>query len=122
MFQMFFGCRFSHIDISDWNVSTVNNMGMMFTGCNYLTNINIGNWDISNVINMTDMFVDITLDTTSYDNLLVGWSTLSADETQIPINIEFNCGYSKYTTIGEAAKNILETTYGWNINDGGLDI
>ena len=72
--------------------------------------------------NMNNMFLNVTLDTTSYDNLLVGWSTLSAGETQIPSNITFSAGNSKFTSVGQAAKNILTGTYYWSISDQGLQV
>ena len=118
---MFQSCNLlTSLDVSNWNVSSVINMYQMFYQCNSLTNLNVGDWNISNVTNMSGMFFNVILDTTSYDNLLVGWSTSSAGETQIPTNITFNGGNSKYTSVGEAAKNILEGTYNWIINDGGL--
>ena len=42
-------------DISNWNVSNVNDMGEMFWGCKNF-NSDISNWNVSNVTNMNDMF------------------------------------------------------------------
>ena len=42
-------------DISNWNVSNVNNMGNMFDGCKSF-NQDISSWDVSNVTDMSFMF------------------------------------------------------------------
>jgi surface protein len=42
-------------DISNWNVSNVNNMAGMFYHA-YKFNQLIGNWDVSNVTDMEGMF------------------------------------------------------------------
>ena len=42
-------------DISKWNVSNVTDMNRMFCHCEYL-NQNISNWDVSNVTDMAFMF------------------------------------------------------------------
>ena len=56
---MFEGTKFEYIDISDWNVSNVENMGAMFQGCEQLKSIgDISNWNVSNVKNMCTMFYD----------------------------------------------------------------
>ena len=54
---MFEGTKFEYIDISDWNVSNVENMGAMFQGCEQLKSIgDISNWNVSNVEDMGYMF------------------------------------------------------------------
>ena len=42
-------------DISEWDVSNVENMKYMFCNC-YNFNCNLSNWNISNVKDMEDMF------------------------------------------------------------------
>ena len=45
-----------NIDISEWNVSNVTDMGSMFFNCiNF--NCDISNWDVSNVKDMNSMFL-----------------------------------------------------------------
>ena len=118
---MFYNCTsLTSLDVSNWNVSKVITMYNMFYNCTSLTSLDVSNWDISKVGNMFGMFIGVTLDTTSYDNLLVGWSTLSAGETRIPRYVSFHGGNSKFTSVGQTAKNILEGTYGWSISDKGL--
>ncbi len=48
------GARSFNGDISEWDVSNVNNMSGMFQ--NTVFNGDISNWDVSNVKNMSDMF------------------------------------------------------------------
>lgn len=50
---MFNGSNFNGI-ISNWDVSSVEDMSYMFSDCNF--NGNISNWDVSNVLNMSYMF------------------------------------------------------------------
>jgi len=54
--------------------------------------------------------------TTNYDNTLISWST-QAPHT----NLTFNGGNSKYSNChGQSVRNILLSTYFWNISDGGM--
>ena len=54
---IFEGTKFKYIDISDWYVSNVTNMGGMFYGCEELESVgDISKWDVSNVTNMSSMF------------------------------------------------------------------
>ena len=55
MHSMFYGCKSFNQDISNWNVSNVSDMGYMFYGCESF-NQDISNWDVSNVTNMSYMF------------------------------------------------------------------
>ena len=49
--------KFEYIDISDWDVSNVQDMKYMFYECNTLESIgDISNWNVSNVENMHHMF------------------------------------------------------------------
>ena len=49
--------NFEYIDISDWDVSNVKNMGGMFYGCKKLTSVgDLSNWNVSNVKEMYSMF------------------------------------------------------------------
>ena len=107
-------------DISNWSVNNVTNMSYMFYDATAF-NQDIGSWDISNVTDMSFMFLS-SLSITNYDNTLIGWNTLdtAAGETQIPTNITFGGGNSKYCN-GEAARTNLIDTYGWTITDGNLD-
>lgn len=103
-------------DIGNWNVSNVTDIGFMF----YKTvnfDQNLGNWDISNVTYMDFMFKYVTLSTSNYDAILIGWS-----EQNFQPNITFHGGYSQYSCNGEFARNILlGSPNNWTITDGGFD-
>ena len=54
---IFEGTNFKYIDISDWDVSNVTDMKVMFYNCVVLKSVgDISKWDVSNVINMSAMF------------------------------------------------------------------
>ena len=44
------------IDITHWDVSNVENMAFMFSGCENFTGKGLESWDVSNVRNMENMF------------------------------------------------------------------
>ena len=52
---MFNRCKKFNCDISDWNVSNVNDMNWMFWNCENF-NQNLNGWDVSNVIYMYNAF------------------------------------------------------------------
>merc|ERR1712150_453078 len=54
---MFVGAESFNIDISSWNVSSVENMSGMFKSASQF-NTNIRNWNIKNVTDMRWMFID----------------------------------------------------------------
>jgi hypothetical protein len=72
------------------------------------------------VTNMTSMFTGAQLSTANYDDLLIGWSTISPNETPLKPNVVFSGGNSKYCN-GASARSSIISTYGWTITDGGLD-
>ena len=56
MSKLFGGIDFNG-DISNWDVSNVNDMNYMFAGCKKF-NQDISSWDVSNVNSMNGMFAD----------------------------------------------------------------
>ena len=114
------------IDVSNWDVSNVTDMTAMFQSANSLTQINCGGWTVSSLTSAGFMFSNVTLTTTSYDNLLkgwVGWTGGIGGTASKPVqsNVAFDAGYSQYTTGSEAAsaRNYLISVKGWTITDGG---
>ena len=56
---IFQGTKFKYIDISNWNVSNVENMNCMFYECKQLESIgDLSEWNVSNAENMWGMFGD----------------------------------------------------------------
>jgi surface protein len=57
MGDMFQNCvDLSWLDVSNWDTSSVTDMWYMFYGCSKLTKLDVSNWDTSNVTNMDAMF------------------------------------------------------------------
>ena len=52
------------------------------------------------------MFNGAKLSIPNYDDLLLGWSKL-----QLYINLEFNAGYSQYSSNGKDARQYIIDTY-----------
>jgi len=69
---------------------------------------------------MNNMFTGAQLSTANYDALLIGWSTISSNETPLKPNVNFSGGNSKYCN-GASARASIISTYSWTITDGGLD-
>ena len=119
MNQLFYLASSFNQPISSWNVSNVTNMEQMFS---FATAFNqpIDSWNVINVTTMDDMFTGVQLSTANYDALLIGWSTISPNETPLRPNVIFSGGNSKYCN-GASARSSIISTYGWTITDAGLD-
>ena len=119
MNSMFYNANSFNQPIGSWNVSNVTNMNSMFT---IATSFNqpIGSWNVSNVTDMSYMFYGVQLSTANYDDLLIGWSTISSNETPLKPNVVFSGGNSKYCN-GATSRASIISNYGWTITDSGLD-
>ena len=142
MSQMFDNSPLFNSDISSWDVGNVNNMANMFSYAaafnqnigswdvsnvqylyamfSYATafNQNLGSWNVSNVLYFNDFMLGKTPSTFSASNLDAiynGWSSRTVGSGK---TISF--GTAKYTSAGTAGRNILTSTYGWTITDGGI--
>ena len=105
-------------NIGSWSTNNVLNMSSMFYGANAF-NQNIGSWNISNVsANSMSFFMGTKtvaqFSTANLDAIYNGWSTRPANVQ----NISFF--QAKYTSAGQAGRNILTGTRGWTIVDGGI--
>ncbi|KKK55829.1 hypothetical protein LCGC14_3070630, partial [marine sediment metagenome] len=100
--------------IGNWDVSSLINIRGMFSYASAFDQ-SIGNWDVSSVTNMKYMFTGITLSTTNYDSLLLGWSQLTLQNGVI-----FHGGNSKYSAGAAAdARASIIANFSWSITDGG---
>ena len=117
MSAMFSGASVFNQNISGWDVSNIADMDNMFS---FATSFNqdIGNWNVSSVTSMVNMFNGLTLSTTNYDSLLVGWNSLSSLQN----DTNFSAGNSQYSpgSSATARANII-STYNWSIYDGGIN-
>jgi surface protein len=73
--EVFSGCGFTSLDLSNWDVSGIANMQNAFGGSDLIT-LNVSNWDVSNVTNMQGMF-KLCTDLTSLD--LSNWDVSSVN-------------------------------------------
>ena len=119
MNYMFSGATAFNQPIGSWDVSNVSYMICMFYNATAF-NQPIGSWDVSNVSDMIGMFYAAQLSTANYDELLIGWSTISPNEAPLKPNVVFSGGNSNYCN-GETARTSILNTYGWTITDAGLD-
>jgi len=100
-------------DISGWDTSNVLYMDFMFYDAVSFDQ-NIGSWNISRVSQAARMFDGVTLSTTNYDALLIGWNAQNLQS-----NVSFSGGNSQYCA-GESARANMISADGWTIADGGL--
>ncbi len=101
-------------DIGNWDVSNVTDMQQVFHGASAFDQ-DLSNWNVSNVTNMISMFALISLSTSNYDALLLGWSA----QTLKPY-IDFHGGNSQYSSNAVNARAILtDAPNNWTVTDGG---
>lgn len=111
---MFTGATAFNSNISSWNTSSVLNMGGLFDNATSFDQ-NLGNWDLSSVFSMSSMLRNSGLSISNYDNSLIGW------EAQGVSNINFENNNGLIYCNGQAARNVLISTYNWQITGDAFD-
>jgi surface protein len=100
--------------ISSWNTASVTTLLLTFSGATAFTQ-DISSWDIRKVTTMESMFFSDTWGTSNYDAALIAWSQLLSPSN----DVIWGVGTNKYSSAAASARNVLSTTYNWNITDGG---
>ena len=102
-------------NILNWDMSAVTGMNFMLAGCTSL-DPDLSNWDVSSIENAEGFMSGAGLSVSNYDKILSGWSSQSV---QSGVNISFgNTQYSEVT--GKQFRDILtSSSTGWIITDGG---
>ena len=120
MREMFWQTGAFNQDLSGWDVSSVTDMWAMFHLAGSF-NQDLGAWNISSLTNADHFMTGKKLSRVNYDNILRGWETLDAGETQIPVNIVIKFGSSKYSnnSLVIASRSNLVDNKNWTITDGG---
>jgi len=127
MNRMFNGATAFNINLNDWDVSEVRNMGGMFWDATSF-NQNLENWDISSVVpfevessgpdGLDSLFTNSGMSTFNYDSTLIGWSTLSAGETQIPQALNLGAQNLTYCSSFNERSQLVED-FEWTFYDNG---
>ena len=102
-------------DISGWNTSAVTSMNSVFYQATNF-NQNLASWNIPLVTNMGEMLYLSGLSVENYSNTLIGWA---AQKPSIQSNVTLGASPIKYNVSAASARHTLESTYNWNITDGG---
>lgn len=139
MSNMFAGAVAFDQNISIWDVSTVRDFNSMFDGAisfnqpigawtlNTSFNIDMRNmfegatafdqdlsgWDVTFLNLAVNMFNNSGLSVSNYDKLLEGWAAQS-----VRSGVSFGAQGIFYCS-AQAARDVLTTTFNWNITDGG---
>ncbi|UJH66977.1 BspA family leucine-rich repeat surface protein [Allomuricauda sp. SCSIO 65647] len=102
-------------DIGQWNVENVTDMRLLFNNAISFNN-NLEAWNVGKVENMTWIFDGSGLSNENYDKTLIGWSQLPLLQNGVQLDAPQN----QYCLAADARQQIIDT-YGWTINDAGLN-
>jgi surface protein len=102
-----------------WDLKGVVNVSSMLRNATAF-NQDIGNWDVTTITNFSNFMLsktDANYSSANLDSIYNGWSAQTVQSGR-----SINFGTIKYTSAGQAGKDILINTYGWTIVDGGLAV
>ena len=104
MGYMFSGCpSLSSLDLSGWDTSRVQYMGSMFSGCSSLASLDLSGWDTSEVTHMDFMFSGCA-SLRSLD--ISGWDTSRVEGMW---GMFFGCSSLSSLAVGEGCGGVLST-------------
>jgi len=115
--QMFSGAISFNQPLYNWNTSKVINISNMFRNATAFKQ-DISSWIVTNVVSALDFMAGKTnsdYSATNYDALLQSWSLQN-----VKPGISINFGTIKYTSAGDAGRNLLVSDKQWTITDGGI--
>lgn len=115
MGRMFGQCdALTSVNVTDWNTSKVTDMEWMFLWCNSLTNLDVSNFDTSNVTNTNRMFEDCFL----LSNIDVSrWNTSKMDDVAGMFN-----GCKSLTSLDLSRWNTTNISKVYDSNSGGTGL
>jgi PKD repeat protein len=116
---MFFAGRFTTIPEGLFdNNPDITAFSFTFQSCSNLVSIPTSLFDNQlNTISFDGCFANLTLDTTSYSNLLINMASNASSRQN---DVSFGAGSSKYNLAGQTARQTLEAK-NWTFADGGLE-
>ena len=79
---------FTNIDLSQWEVSSVQDFNEFFRDCTNLQTANIGAWNLSSATNLQSMFYQ----STSFDEDIGGWDVSNVINMRTMFNCQFTIG------------------------------
>jgi surface protein len=122
MSHMFSGCIPFNEDLNKWDVQAVTNMDSMFNGCVQF-NQSIAAWSVNSLTTAVDFMAGKTTADYDYlDNIYIGWADRFSSNG-VPTFVQIDFGTIQYTTNAEDGRSKLTSTTpgnaSWTITDGG---
>jgi len=101
----------TNIDISNWNVSNINNMTSLFEGCtNLVSTGNLANWDLSKATSLSSMFKSAT-NLTDVGNI-ANWNITNVSDLSSMFNKCDSLSLSFYNSLNNwNTSNVTNTSY-----------
>ncbi|TYK64421.1 immunoglobulin-like domain-containing protein [Colwellia echini] len=101
--------------VSNWDTHNINTMRGTFDGTT-LFNQDLSQWNVTNLEQaQLDFISNTAMSVENYDALLISWS-----QQPVKSGVRLDVDNTQHSIAGQAAKDILINTYGWEITDDGL--